>query len=239
MPESTRLFLVAAVDAAASQWQEDDQGIWEFRGPARPYLYSKLMCWLALERGLAMADVLRPSDDRVRVWAAARDEVRDAILRQGFSERAGAYTQYFGSDDLDASALMLGIVKFLPPDDERLLSTIDAVERGLSDRRGLIYRYRAGDGFDSTEGSFLLCTFWLAQALALTGQVERSETVLERAAGYANELGLFSEQVDEVTGELLGNFPQAFSHLGLINAANGLAEARAGSPDQIHAERHG
>jgi alpha,alpha-trehalase len=225
LPEATRQFLVAAVDAAARHWRDDDQGIWEFRGPPRPYLHSKLMCWVALDRGLAMADQLQPGE-KAQVWAAARHEVREAIRTLGWSDRAGAYTQYFGSDELDASALLMAIVGFLPADDVRLLSTIDAVERGLTDRRGLLYRYRGGDGIDSAEGSFLLCTFWLAQALALTGQVERAEAVLGRAASYATDLGLFSEQVDEVTGELLGNFPQAFSHLGLINAAYELAEAR-------------
>ena len=238
MPDTTRRFLVAAVDSAAKLWREDDHGIWEFRGPPRPYLHSKVMCWLALERGLAMADLLRPGH-RAQKWAAAREEIREAILSRGWSEKAGAYTQYFGSDELDASALQMAIVGFLPPNDARLRSTVEAIERGLSDERGLIYRYRGGDGFDSTEGSFLLCTFWLAQSLAFMGQYERSEDVLRRAAGYATDLGLFSEQVDEVTGELLGNFPQAFSHLGLINAANAIAQAERGHTPSPQTAPHG
>jgi alpha,alpha-trehalase len=238
MPEATRQFLVEAVDSAAALWRSDDQGIWEFRGPARPYLHSKVMCWLALERGLAMSEQLRPGD-RAETWARTREEIRAAILSRGWSDKAGAYTQYFGSDELDASALQMAIVGFLPPKDPRLRATVEAIERGLSDQRGLIYRYRGGDGFDSTEGSFLLCTFWLAQALAFMGQFERSEVVLRRAAGYATELGLFSEQVDEVTGELLGNFPQAFSHLGLINAANALAQAERGHMPSPATAPHG
>ena len=114
---------------------------------------------------------------------------------------------------------------FLPGSDARLLATVDAIEHGLSDERGLVYRYRGDDGFDEPEGTFLLCTFWLAHALALTGQVDRARRTLDRAAGYATDLGLFAEQVDPASGELLGNFPQAFSHLGLVNAAQALADA--------------
>jgi len=132
---------------------------------------------------------------------------------------------YFGSDTLDASVLLMAIVGFLPPADPRLTATIDAIEASLEDDGGLLYRYRGGDGIEGGEGSFLLCTFWLAHALAVTGQVRRARTVLERAAGFASSLGLFSEQVDTTSGELLGNFPQAFSHLGLVTAAQALADA--------------
>ncbi len=225
LDEPTRLFLVAVVDAAASRWREEDQGIWEVRGPARPFVHSKLMCWVALDRGLAMVPLLRPDQALADSWHAARDEVKDAILSEGWSDRAGAFAQSFGSDDLDASVLLMAIVGFLPPSDARLLSTIDAIEQSLQDERGLIYRYLGDDGFDEPEGTFLLCTFWLAQALALTGQVRRARETLFRAAGHATELGLFAEQVDPTSGELLGNFPQAFSHLGLVNAAQALADA--------------
>ncbi len=225
LDEPTRLFLVAAVDAAASRWREDDQGIWEIRGAARPFLHSKLMCWVALDRGIEMADQLRLGDAETAAWTLARDELHEAILDLGWNEGVGAFTQSFGSDELDASALLMVIVGFLPASDPRLLSTIDAIEQGLRDERGLIYRYRGDDGFDAPEGTFLLCTFWLAHALALTGQVERARETLVRAAGYATELGLFAEQVDPGSGELLGNFPQAFSHLGLVNAAQALADA--------------
>jgi len=225
LDEPTRSFLVAAVDTAASHWREDDQGIWEVRGAARPFLHSKLMCWVALDRGILLAELLRPDEDKATGWVRARDEVREAILEQGWNEKTGAYTQSFGSEELDASALLLPIVGFLPASDPRLLSTIDAIEDGLSDERGLIYRYRGDDGFDEPEGTFLLCTFWLAQAFALTGQVDRARQTLERGAGYATVLGLFAEQVHPASGELLGNFPQAFSHLGLVNAAQALADA--------------
>ena len=222
---ATRAFLIAAVDAAAARWQDDDQGIWEMRGPARAYLHSKLMSWVAVDRGLALRELLEPGAERAASWADAREAIRDAILTEGWSDEAGAFTQSFGSDGFDASGLLLAIVGFLAVDDPRLLATIDAIEQSLSDERGLLFRYRGDDGLDGQEGTFLLCTFWLAHALAVTGQLARARTVLDRAARYATDLGLFAEQVDTATGELLGNFPQAFSHLGLVTAAHALAEA--------------
>ncbi len=227
MAPDTRTFLVAAVDAAARHWQDDDQGIWEIRGPARPFLHSKLMCWVALDRGLAMADLLRLDAEQVQTWTALRREIHEAVLAHGWNERIGSFTQAFGSDELDASALLVVLMRFLPAQDPRLRSTIDAVQAALSDKRGLIFRYRGGDGYDAPEGTFLLCTFWLAHALAMIGEVERARTVLVRASGYATDLGLLAEQVDPDSGALWGNFPQAFSHLGLVNAAQALAEAEA------------
>ncbi|HEY0808368.1 MAG TPA: glycoside hydrolase family 15 protein [Pseudonocardiaceae bacterium] len=225
LTDQTRRFLRAAADTAAARWPEPDQGIWEVRGPAVHYLHSKLMCWTALDRALAMTDALRPDEQRIRTWSAARDALRQAILTQGWHDDVGAYTQAFGSTELDAATLLLATTGFLPPDDTRLLATIDAVAHHLADERGLIRRYRGHDGLDGTEGSFLLCTFWLAHALAVTGQTTRAHTVLDRAVACATDLGLFAEQIDTTTGELLGNFPQAFSHLGLITAAHAVAEA--------------
>ncbi len=232
MDEATGRFLIAAVDRAAALWREDDQGIWEIRGEPRPFLHSKLMCWVALDRALAMAEQLAVDDARAASWRGARDEICTAILTSGYSDSAGAFTQSFGSHELDASSLLMVIVGFLPPTDPRILSTIDAIETGLRDERGLLYRYRGEDGFAEPEGTFLLCTFWLAHALALTGQVDRARQTLERAAGYATPLGLFAEQVDPASGELLGNFPQAFSHLGLVNAAQALADAEQKAVDE-------
>jgi GH15 family glucan-1,4-alpha-glucosidase len=158
-------------------------------------------------------------------WAATRDQIRAAILEQGWSRRAGAFTQAFGSDDLDASALMLPIVGFLPASDPGMRSTIDAIAKRLTDQRGLVYRYLTPAGLAGQEGSFLACTFWLAQALALAGQPGRARQVFTRTLAYANDVGLLAEQVDPATGELLGHFPQAFSHIGLINAAWAIARA--------------
>ena len=220
---ATRRFLSELADAAAMVWREPDQGIWEIRGEPRHFLYSKLMCWVALERAMALADRIdaRP---RVAGWKRAREEIRHAILSSGWSDRANAFTQSFGSDELDASSLMIPLVGFLPADDPRVLATIDATQDRLTDDRGLVYRYRAHDGLQGEEGTFLLCTFWLAEALALAGRLEQARTVFERAAAFVNDVGLLSEEVDASTGELLGNFPQAFSHIGLVNAAWAISE---------------
>jgi GH15 family glucan-1,4-alpha-glucosidase len=179
------------------------------------------MCWVALDRAIGLADLLGAAD-RVDRWKQQREEIWETVTRDGWSEEAGAYTQYTGSTALDASNLMMAIVGFLPADDPRMLATIDAIEQRLTDDRGLVYRYRTSEGVDGLageEGTFLLCTFWLAEALARANQVDRARAVFERAADFVNDLGLLAEEVDPGTGELLGNFPQAFSHIGLVNAA--------------------
>jgi alpha,alpha-trehalase len=221
----TRQFLTAAADTAASRWREKDQGIWEIRGEPRDFLYSKLMCWVALDRAIALAGHLG-AGDRIGDWAAVRDEIRAAILERGWNERAGAFTQAFGSEDLDASNLMLAITGFLPGDDPRMKATIDATAQRLTDQRGLVYRYLADDGLGGQEGTFLLCTFWLAQAQALAGEVDVATATFERALAAINDVGLLAEEVDCTTGEMIGNFPQAFSHIGLIKAASAITEAQ-------------
>jgi GH15 family glucan-1,4-alpha-glucosidase len=224
---ATRSFLVGVADTAASRWKEKDQGIWEIRGEPRHFLYSKLMCWTALDRAIALAGHLGASE-RVDAWAAGRDEIRAAILQHGWSERAGAYAQTFDSDELDASGLMLAITGFLPGDDPRMRATIDATASRLTDERGLVYRYRAADGLEGEEGTFLLCTFWLAQAQALAGEVDAARSTFERAVAYANDVGLLAEEVDAGGEEMIGNYPQAFSHIGLVNAAWAISQAERG-----------
>jgi GH15 family glucan-1,4-alpha-glucosidase len=219
-------FLADAADAAAALWREPDQGIWEMRTEPRHFLHSKLMCWVALDRAIELADALGADPDRVGRWREECGRIRDAILAQGWSERAGAFTQAFGSDALDASTLLLSIVGFLPADDPRIQATVHAIADRLTDPRGLVYRYKADDGLEGEEGPFLLCTFWLAHALALGGDAARARETFERAAAFVNDLGLLSEEVDGATGELLGNFPQAFSHVGLVNAAWAIAQAK-------------
>ena len=185
------------------------------------------MCWVALERATELAERLGATD-RVAAWTSTQEEIRDAILHEGWSDRANVFTQSFGSDDLDASNLMLPLVGFLPADDPECCRRSTATEEQLTDARGLVYRYRAHDGLDGEEGVFLLCTFWLAQALAMAGEVERARIVFERAAAFVNDVGLLAEEVDPVSGELLGNFPQAFSHIGLVNAAWAISQAESG-----------
>jgi len=224
LPRETLRFLADAADAAAARWRDRDQGIWEVRGEPRHYLYSKLMCWVAVDRAITLAEVLQAAD-RVPRWEEAREQISESIRSNGWSEEAGAYTQAYGSANLDASALMLAIVGFLPAGDPRFLATIEAIEQRLTDSRGLVYRYHGDDGLAGEEGAFLLCTFWLAQALALAGPTERAREVFERAAGFATALGLMAEEVAPDSRELLGNFPQAFSHIGLVNAAWAIREA--------------
>jgi alpha,alpha-trehalase len=221
----TRQFLTAAADTAAARWRQQDQGIWEIRGEPRDFLYSKLMCWVAVDCAISLAGHLG-AEDRVADWEAARAEIRAAILTRGWNERTGAFTQAFGSEDLDASNLMLAITGFLPADDPRMKATIDATAQRLTDERGLVYRYLSHDGLGGEEGTFVLCTFWLAHAQALAGDVEAATVTFERALAAINDVGLLAEEIDPGSGEMIGNFPQAFSHVGLINAAWAVSQAR-------------
>jgi len=231
LDDVSRRFLADLADMAATGWQQPDQGIWEIRAQPRHFLYSKLMCWVALDRAIKLADRLG-APDRVDVWDETRAEIAEAIMTRGWNEGVGAYTQTLDGDALDASCLMMPIVGFIAADDPRMRATIAAIGAHLTDERGLVRRYLADDGLEGDEGSFLLCTFWLAQAWAMAGDLDAARTTVEVAAAYANDLGLFSEEVDTTTGELLGNFPQAFSHIGLVNAAWAIVEAeRRGAGD--------
>jgi GH15 family glucan-1,4-alpha-glucosidase len=212
----TQHLLVALADRAAHTWTEPDAGMWEARDATRQYLSSKVMCWVALDRAVRLAPLLG-DDAPVQRWEEARDRVRTAVLTKGWSERAGAYTGAFGSDELDASVLVLPLVRFLPADDERMWATIEAIERELGDV-GLVRRWP-----DDPMG-FLICTYWLVECLAMRGELARAEAWFTRATSYANDLGLMAEEADPDRRELLGNFPQAFSHVGLINAAWRLTE---------------
>jgi GH15 family glucan-1,4-alpha-glucosidase len=225
--ESSRQFLVDVADAAMMRWNQRDHGIWEIRGEPRDFLYSKLMCWVALDRAIGIAPLLN-AQSRLPDWKKSRDQVRKAILEEGWNPKVGAFTQVFGGEALDASNLMISIVGFLPGDDPRILSTIRETIKHLKDERGLIYRYRVSDGLAGDEGSFLLCTFWLAHAQALAGEIEDAKKTFEVAASFVNDVGLLSEEVDTQSGELIGNFPQAYSHIGLVNAAWAIAQAEQG-----------
>jgi GH15 family glucan-1,4-alpha-glucosidase len=211
LQEPTRALLGALADRAASSWREPDAGMWEARDARRQYVSSKVMCWVALDRALRLAPALGDAA-HPDLWTEARERVRAAVLTKGWSDRAGAYTGAFGSDDLDASVLMLPLVGFLPARDERMWATIEAIERELGDI-GLVRRWP-----DDPMG-FLICTYWLVECLALGGEHARAERWFGRATAYANDLGLMAEEADPDRKELLGNFPQAFSHVGLINAA--------------------
>jgi GH15 family glucan-1,4-alpha-glucosidase len=218
---ATRDFLTEVADAAIRAWGEPDAGMWEQRTAPRHHVYSKLMCWVALDRAVQLAEWLgRP--ERAMDWAASRDEVRDAILEHGWNEELGSFTQCFGGDTLDASSLMLALTGFLAVDEPRMAATIERVASDLAAPCGLLYRY-SDDVIEGGEGAFLLCTYWLVECLAGGAQRDRAVELFERTTAYANDLGLLSEQADPATGELMGNFPQASSHVGLINAAWALA----------------
>lgn len=207
----TRQLLVALANRAAHSWEEPDAGMWEARDKERHYVSSKVMCWLALDRATKLAPMLGDEAD-ADSWAAARDQIRAAVLKRGWSDRAGAFTGAFESDELDASVLLLPLVGFLPATDHRMRATIDAVEAHLGS--GRLVRRWAEDA-----SGFLICTYWLVECLALAGEPERAEKWFRLATGNGNDLGLLSEEADLESGEMLGNFPQAFSHVGLINAA--------------------
>jgi alpha,alpha-trehalase len=222
-------FAVYLADAAARGWRSADAGMWEMRGEPRHHLSSKVLCWAALDRAVRLAPKLGPAA-RPQEWAAERDEIRSAVLERGWSEARQAYAQSFDSDDLDAAALLMPLVGFLPADDPRMRSTIEAIARDLTED-GLVLRYRNteglnADGLTGEEGTFVICSFWLVSCLALAREVERAEELFDRLAGYANDVGLLGEEIDTATGEQLGNFPQAFSHIGLIIAAWEIDQAR-------------
>ena len=219
-------------------WQRQDYGIWEVRSGPQHFVYSKLMCWVALDRGLRLADKRSFPADRDR-WVKVRDQIYEEILSQGWSTKRGAFVQHYGSESLDAATLIMPLVFFMSPTDPRMLSTLDAINQSPA-RRGLVsnslvYRYnpqRAPDGLEGDEGTFNMCTFWLVEAMTRAGRVDRrrleeARLVFEKMLGYANHLGLYAEETGH-SGEALGNFPQAFTHLALISAAFNLDRALGG-----------
>lgn len=212
--------LINFADLAARHWQMPDSGIWESRGPERHYLLSKVMCWVALDRAVRLAGELGAQRKKA-AWARKRDQIHRAVLAEGWSERARAFTGAFGHDELDAAALMLPLVGFLPADDSRMRSTIEAVAAELGD--GSLVRRRPGE-----KNGFLVCSFWLVECLAMLGRTDRAVENFESLLRLANDLALLSEQAAPATGQLWGNFPQAFSHVGLINAAWRLTLAERG-----------
>jgi len=222
-------------DFVCGNWNRKDRGMWEMRTEPKHYLHSKLMCWVALDRGIKIArreKLTAPLDQ----WVGSAEEIHNAILEQGFSSRLKSFVQCFGEEQLDATALLIPIHQFLPPEDPRVQSSIDAVWRGLSAGNGLLYRYQGDDGLAGKEGAFILCSYWLINALALSRRIEEADGVFRKMLEQVSPLGLLSEEVDPRDGRLIGNFPQAVSHIGLINAALhlGIAKGRGhqGPPPQ-------
>jgi GH15 family glucan-1,4-alpha-glucosidase len=220
-------------------WHEPDEGIWEMRGPRRHFTHSKVLAWVAFDRAVKSVEQ-QGQRGPVERWRRVRDAIHDDVCRRGFDARLGAFTQSYGSEALDASTLVLPLVGFLPVDDPRIASTIDAIERRLV-RDGFVLRYDTGlderghrapherattDGLPPGEGAFLACSFWLADAFVLQGREGDAERMLDRLTRLANDVGLLAEEYDPRSGRLLGNFPQAFSHLSLVNSACNLSRSR-------------
>ncbi len=215
------------VDHVCDHWNETDSGIWEVRGGARHFVYSKVMCWVALDRGIRAAQQLNLEADLSR-WLIVRDQIRADILMHGYNTTLGAFTQSYGDAVLDASNLLLPLVGFIPPDDPRMRSTVDRIMEKLTDERGFVFRYHtdvADDGLTGSEGTFAMCTFWLVDNLAMQGRVDEARSLFERLLTYAGKLGLFSEEIDANSDVALGNYPQAFTHISLINSASNLKKA--------------
>lgn len=217
--------LRSLADRAADSWRERDAGIWEGREGERHYLTSKVMCWVALDRAIKLAQAM-DAEAHVPRWSQAMKQLRAAILTEGWSAEARTFTGAFGSDHLDVGVLVMSTVGFLPGDDDRVLATMDAIRRELGvGRDGLLQRW-TGSGL---EGAFIICSYVLVEALALAGQVDEAKRIFESVTARANDLGLLSEEIDHRDGNLIGNFPQALSHIGLINAAWVIDQVQSGS----------
>jgi GH15 family glucan-1,4-alpha-glucosidase len=216
-----RLWPVVQAQAACATevWREPDQGIWEARGAPRHYVSSKLMCWVAMDRAAKLARIAG-ENDLVATWGATADEIKADVLEHGLTA-GGVLRQHYESDALDASTLLAAIFGFLPREDPRLRASVLAIANDLTED-GFVLRYRTGetdDGLSGKEGTFLICSFWLVTALAMIGEAQRARDLMERLLRVASPLGLYAEEFDAGTGRHLGNFPQAFSHLALIEAA--------------------
>ncbi|HWV86630.1 MAG TPA: glycoside hydrolase family 15 protein [Capillimicrobium sp.] len=230
IPERLWPVLVDQVEAAARVWREPDQGIWEARGEPQHYVSSKVMCWVALDRGAALAR-LRGDDELAERWGATADEIKADVLANGVSER-GVFRQHYGTDALDASTLLIPLQRFLPGDDERVRATAMAIADELTEN-GLVLRYRVDetdDGLHGREGTFLICSFWLVSVLSEIGERERARALCGRLLSYAGPLQLYAEELEAESGRHLGNYPQAFTHLALINAVSHvIADETAGA----------
>ena len=220
-------------------WEAPDYGIWEVRTDPRQFVHSKVMCWVALDRAITIAESTG-FDGPVDRWRGTRAEVREAVLDRGYSEAAESFVRSFGTDEaLDATALLFPLYGFLPFDDPRVENTIDAIRQRLTTDDGLVYRYEGDDGLPGGEGTFVLCSFWLVDALALSGRVDEAEALFDGILSHTSSLGLFSEEIAAESNALLGNYPQAFSHIGLVNSVlylDNARENRQSGPEPLGAE---
>jgi len=227
LPERFWPMLCTQVEMAAASWREPDAGIWEVRGEPQHFTSSKLMCWVAMDRGARLAE-LREDWDRAARWRSVADEIHADVCANALDDR-GVFTQHYDTTALDASILLMPLVRFLPPADPRVRATVLAIADELSED-GLVLRYRVeetDDGLSGEEGTFTICSFWLVSALCEIGEIERARDLCEKLLAYSSDLGLYAEEIDPRTGRHLGNFPQAFTHLALINAVMHVIRAEA------------
>jgi GH15 family glucan-1,4-alpha-glucosidase len=228
LPERTWPILVKQVDSALANWQKPDRGIWEIRGEPKHFTSSKLMCWVAADRGARLAEI-RGDLQRAATWQSAADEIKADICAHALDQR-GVFCQHYGSTALDASVLLMPLTRFLPPDDERIRATVLAIADELA-VDGLILRYHTDetdDGLAGHEGTFTICSFWLVSALVEIGEVTKARDLCEKVLSYASPLALYAEEIDPRSGRHLGNFPQAFTHLAQINAIMHVIRAERG-----------
>jgi len=228
------------LDHLESAWQQPDNGIWEVRGPQRHFVHSKVMAWVAMDRAVKAIERFG-LEGPVERWRKLRVQIHDEVCRQGFDPELGAFTQFYGSKSLDASVLMMPLVGFLPADDPRMRGTVAAVQRELM-QDGLVRRYGPApevDGLEGDEGVFLPCSFWLADCLAMQGGELQARALFERLLGLCNDVGLLAEEFDPQRGRLVGNFPQAFTHVALINSARNLSHPGGPSEHRSQAGRKG
>jgi GH15 family glucan-1,4-alpha-glucosidase len=223
------------MDFLESVWDQPDEGIWEVRGPRRHFVHSKVLAWVAFDRAVQTVEKLG-LEGPVDRWRRVRADIHEEVCREGFNVKLNSFTQAYGSDELDASTLLIPILGFLPPDDPRVIGTVEAIQRELT-RGGFVERYathEAGhevDGLHGREGVFLPCSFWLVDALVLMGRDAEAQELFDRLLALRNDLGLISEEYDPGEKRLLGNFPQAFTHVGLVNSAYNLSH-HEGTTDQ-------
>ena len=216
-------------------WQLPDDGIWEIRGPQRHFTQSKVMAWVAFDRAAKMCELAGRTEQPIEKWRKLADQVKAEVCEKGFNAEKNSFVQYYGSDQLDSSLLMLARVGFLPPTDPRIIGTVEAIQRELM-VDGFVLRYPTSDddgvdGLPAGEGTFLMTTFWLVDNLALIGRRDEALALFEKLRSLQNDVGMLSEEYDPSTKRLIGNFPQAFSHLGLIVSASHLSEAHPSPMD--------
>ncbi|HET8911378.1 MAG TPA: glycoside hydrolase family 15 protein [Ktedonobacteraceae bacterium] len=219
-------------EQVCKHWKEADSGIWEVRDGLHHFLYSKVMCWVALDRVIRAAEQEHLEADLLR-WREVREQIRTDVLAHGYNPQVGAFTQSYDSTILDASSLLLPLVGFIPATDPRMRSTVDRIMEHLTDKQGFVFRYNGEDGLNGGEGTFTICSFWLVDNLAMQGRLDEARSLFEHLVSHAGYLGLFSEEIEAGSGAALGNYPQAFTHIALINSAQNLYRA-----EQQMAEHH-